>query len=388
MIKIALIGHDSRNDNLGVGALTVANVAIIRNIAHSLNQKIEMVILLGPSKRESCVPGDDISERVVRTVRKPWEVWRALRDCDLVVDIAGGDSFSDIYGFKRIYQILLPQYITHLIGVPLVVAPQTIGPFKKQLWHAAAKHSISRAAIVTTRDNKSTTYIKKMGLQRNVIDASDVALRLPYSKPKKSQFGPQKNIGLNVSGLLMAGGYSRKNMFGLKADYPQLVRDIISYFMTRVPECKVHLIGHVIAENGDSIEDDYDACLMLQRDFPEAIVAPAFKTPQEAKSYIAGLDFFMGARMHACIAAFSSGVPVVPMAYSRKFEGLFGTLGYPHTVDCTSQEKDVILRTIVNAYGERDKLAQTAREALKRGVQKLEEYDKALAKIIAQKSNK
>ena len=45
--------------------------------------------------------------------------------------------------------------------------------------------------------------------------------------------------------------------------------------------------------------------------------------------------------MHACIAAFSSGVPVVPVAYSRKFNGLFGTLNYPDFVDgkeATSQQ--------------------------------------------------
>ena len=41
---------------------------------------------------------------------------------------------------------------------------------------------------------------------------------------------------------------------------------------------------------------------------PGTVLAPRFSTPSEAKTYIAGLDFFMGARMHACIAAFSSGV--------------------------------------------------------------------------------
>jgi polysaccharide pyruvyl transferase WcaK-like protein len=54
-----------------------------------------------------------------------------------------------------------------------------------------------------------------------------------------------------------------------------------------------------------------------------------FKSPQEAKSYISGLDFLVAGRMHACIAAFSTGTPVVPIAYSRKFTGLFGTLDYP-----------------------------------------------------------
>ena len=67
----------------------------------------------------------------------------------------------------------------------------------------------------------------------------------------------------------------------------------------------------------------------------------------------------MGARMHACIAAFSSGVPVVPMAYSRKFEGLFGSLGYDRTVDCTADSAERSWR-ILAAYEARVALAAEA----------------------------
>lgn len=385
MIKIALIGHDSRNDNLGVGALTVANIAVIRQVAQTLGQDIEFVLLIGASDRKSCVTGPDIAERMVRPLRKPWSIWRAFRGCDLVVDIAGGDSFSDIYGGKRIYQILLPQYVGHVMGLPLVIAPQTIGPFKQAMWRALSKFSIHRAAVVTTRDRKSTEYIQEIGLRRDVIEASDVAMRLPYDKVARPQGGPMR-IGLNVSGLLMMGGYSGKNMFGLRSDYPRLVRDIITHFTTQVPDCEVHLVGHVIAEKRDAMEDDYAACLTLQREFPQTVLAPIFGTPQEAKSYIAGLDFFMGARMHACIAAFSSGVAVVPMAYSRKFEGLFGTLGYFHTVDCTAEENEVIMRKIAKAYENRAVLAQDAQDAFGRSLQRLEAYNEAISRLLARLS--
>ena len=97
------------------------------------------------------------------------------------------------------------------------------------------------------------------------------------------------------------------------------------------------------------------------------MVAPRFRTPSEAKTYIAGLDFFMGARMHACIAAFSSGVPVVPMAYSRKFAGLFGTLGYDHTVDCTTEPNEAILAKTAAAFEAAGALAAEAAAALETG---------------------
>jgi polysaccharide pyruvyl transferase WcaK-like protein len=108
----------------------------------------------------------------------------------------------------------------------------------------------------------------------------------------------------------------------------------------------------------------------MSKEVPSVTVAPAFTSPSEAKSYIAGMDFFMGARMHACIAAFSSGVPVVPMAYSRKFAGLFGTLGYDETVDCTTQSAQDILTHIFSAFERRSELERSLKLAFELGLKK------------------
>ena len=91
-----------------------------------------------------------------------------------------------------------------------------------------------------------------------------------------------------------------------------------------------------------AVEDDLTANKTLAEEFPGVIVAPRFEGPSEAKSYISGLDFFCGSRMHACIAAFSSGVPVLPIAYSRKFAGVFGSLGYDRIADAKTQTTEQI----------------------------------------------
>lgn len=381
MITVGLIGHDSRNANLGVGALTVANVEIIREVAARLGQEINITILMGGGDRASCVTGPDITERFVRPLRKPLDLYRAIRGCDVVIDIAGGDSFADIYGTKRIFQILLEKYMAHLAGKPLAIAPQTVGPFARPLWRRLSAFTIKRSAIVATRDAKSTAFLREMGISGDVIEASDVALRLPYDAPGPRPEGPPR-VGINVSGLLMGGGYTGKNMFGLTLDYAALIKEIITRFQAHADQPEVHLIGHVVPETRGGVEDDYQACLDLAADFPGVIVAPAFATPSEAKSYIAGLDFFMGARMHACIGAFSSGVPVVPMAYSRKFEGLFGTLGYDLTVDCTSDDADHILSRIFDAYETRAEIAARMGPILQAGLDKLKRYEQALEPFL------
>jgi len=73
---------------------------------------------------------------------------------------------------------------------------------------------------------------------------------------------------------------------------------------------------------------------------------------------------------------------VVPMAYSRKFAGLFGSLGYAETVDCTSQSAGEILTRIFDAYDRRSDLARTQKAALATGLERLGRYETALGDLM------
>src|SRR3546814_13677012 len=74
----------------------------------------------------------------------------------------------------------------------------------------------------------------------------------------------------------------------------------------------------------------------------------------EAKSYISSLDYLVAGRMHACIAAFSSGTPVMPVAYSRKFSGLFGTLGYDFLLPVRGMDTQAALDFLMEGLGKRE----------------------------------
>lgn len=386
MLKIALILHSASNDNLGVGALSVSEVAILRRIAAAQGIPVHITIIDGIAARPPYVTGADVTVRPSRPLRRPLDFFRAIRASDMVIDIGAGDSFADIYGRRRLTQMFVMKYLTHLARRPLVLAPQTFGPFQHRLSTWLARQSIRLSAITAARDDLSVACLRDIGITGAIIAASDVALRLPYDPPPaRAAGGPggPVRVGINVSGLLMSGGYTRDNMFGLKMDYPQLIRDLVQGFVAHPDGCEVHLVPHVIAWSGEGLEDDRTASLNLQKEFPAVTVAPAFASPSEAKSYIAGMDFFTGARMHACIAAFSSGVPVVPMAYSRKFAGLFGALGYNETVECTSQSAEEIKARILDAYARRADLAQAQTAALARGLDRLGRYETALGELMA-----
>lgn len=381
-LRICLIMHSTRSDNLGVGALTVSQVAILRQLAAEQGRALQITVLDWKDARTPYVTGPDI--RIIdldrRQMLSPFGYFATARRSDMVIDIGAGDSFADIYGTGRLNRMFWLKFLTHLARTPLVVAPQTIGPFTRPLSKFLAKLSLRLSAVVATRDAMSTRALADLGYKGAVVEASDVALRLPYDPPVPSGDAPPQ-VGINVSGLLMAGGYTGKNELGIALDYPALIRDLIRHFQGL--GAQVHLVPHVIVRTGRMVmEDDYRASEALAAEFPGTVLAPAFTSPSEAKSYIAALDFFMGARMHACIAAFSSGVPVIPMAYSRKFAGLFGSIGYTRTVDCTTEDGSAILAKITSAYQERAALQIEAEVALARGREKLSGYEDALRRLM------
>lgn len=372
------------SDNLGVGALTLSNAELLREAARRAGVSAQFLAMSWVDRREDYGTWPDIENLPFRTRHLPGPsgpLAEGLKRADIVFDIGGGDSFTDIYGPKRFLTVWGTKFHALRMGRPLVLSPQTLGPFESRWARLLARWSMNRARLVVTRDGPSTAFARQLGVRGPLLEATDVAMRLPYAAPPARTADGKVRVGLNVSGLLFNGGYTQSNQFGLKADYPALVRRIVQMFRDR-PEVELHLVGHVQSREIE-VEDDQRVGERLAAEFPGTIVAPVFTSPSEAKSYIAGMDFFVGARMHATIAAFSARVPVIPMAYSRKFAGVFGTLGYSHVADCKSDSAEEILARIARGYDGRAALSSEIDAALTRVDARLERYIDLAAEELA-----
>ncbi len=274
---------------------------------------------------------------------------------DCIFDVGAGDSFTDIYGKERFFNLLNSKRFFSLLGKKQILMPQTIGPFIKPKHEELAISVMKRMNAVISRDRQSYAYTTNYLEKERTAETIDLAFYLPYENTAIKN--NKTNIGINVSGLLWHHGYNESNRFNLKADYRLLTRSILEYFIS-LPKTEIHLVPHVVSNN-KHFEDDCMISEILQQKYPQLKIAPYFQNPIEAKSYISGLDFFIGARMHSCIAAYSSGIPVFPIAYSRKFNGLFSdTLGYQSMGDCVNQENEVILSNVVSAFKNKNQLKE------------------------------
>ena len=385
-LKIILANIPIRNANRGCVALSISSMYIIREILNKHHIKHEFFLpdsgFNNNGKHTYDIAGDLLEFQSCnyadwsnfKTSLKQLALWVLKRNeynenrnifkkADFIFDIGQGDSFADIYGKERFDMIDKIHKVARKTNTPYCILPQTMGPFKNEQIKAQAIESINKADLVMARDVQSLSFIKENCPDIVSDEYIDVAFFMPY---KKQIFSSDFiHVGINVSSLLWHGGYTQKNQFGLKCDYQQLIYDTLEFFLN-IPNVKIHLIGHVVSGESD-IENDYEVCYHLANKYAseKVVLAPLFLSPIFAKNYIAGMDFFTGARMHAAIAAFSSGVAVFPMAYSRKFNGLFeDTLSYPYMGDLVNQDLEAMLNGMKQAFEQRESLKQIISERM------------------------
>jgi polysaccharide pyruvyl transferase WcaK-like protein len=383
-LTIGLLWHSVSSNNLGVGALTESQIAICESAARRVGVDVDYFIFGTVGDCNYSPDGIRITQGADVPIKRMFlgntAYQKQLAQCDVVLDIGEGDSFADIYGIRRFLFLLLSKVAVLARHKTLILSPQTIGPFNNWFARQAAAAVMRRCDKVIARDSLSAAYLRSLDVTGNTEQAIDVAFRLPYTKPARPA-GAKVRVGVNVSGLLFSGGYEGGNQFGLTLDYPTLMRKLLAEW-TANPDLEVWLIPHVIAGAQITNDDDRAASDLLSREFPTAKRAPDFSSPGAVKSFISGMDFFTGGRMHACIAAFSSGVPVVPLAYSRKFNGLFESLKYPWIADGKTLTTDQALAVIFDGFGRRAELAKTQIVGNQLAITKLSHYENLIVKTF------
>ena len=301
---------------------------------------------------------------------------RAVIDADAVLDISAGDSFSDIYGLKRFEDVMAPKRAALAAGVPLILLPQTIGPFRSKYAAKQARKVLLRAKQVWTRDADSHEALKEL-LQADFDEAKhrqgvDMAFLLQPLQPENisrrveqwlsdSLNGKSGFIGVNVSGLIYNTPNESRRQFELAADY----RVVLSHFITETlskSDSRILLVPHVLVPNAR--ESDFDACEHLKSHFPQhyqdriEILPPSYNA-SELKWIIGQTRFFCGTRMHSTIAGLSSGVPTACLSYSMKTRGVFASCGMSkHAIELRANTSEEVLARLLQSWNERKAIQQ------------------------------
>ena len=171
--------------------------------------------------------------------------------------------------------------------------------------------------LITVRESLSYEGLWNAGIRDNVLLCSDPAFQLEMevcSLPVG--YGEKKSIGINVSPLAVKCG----NL--VMENY----KELICYILQNT-DYNVLLIPHVVKPE----TDDRQSLSMLLNQFADTgrITLIDDHNCMELKYIISQCRMFIGARTHATIAAYSTGVPTLVAGYSVKARGIakdiFGT---------------------------------------------------------------
>ena len=171
--------------------------------------------------------------------------------------------------------------------------------------------------LITARETISYQILKK--INPNTVLVADPAFVLEQTKLLLPEgFLEGNTVGINISPLIMDYGDGGLIMH----NYEQLIEYIIN-----ATDMNICLIPHVVwAENNDliPIEHLYEKYASSGR-----ICKVGDHNCMELKGFISRCRYFVGARTHATIAAYSTCVPTLVVGYSVKSKGiardLFGT---------------------------------------------------------------
>ncbi len=253
-------------------------------------------------------------------------------DNDLMIDMSG-ISFSDdrpVSGLVINCLWLAPAIAT---GIPWVKAAQAMGPFRKPWVRAVARLLLPRAAALIARGAVSEQFVRDLLPRASVHRLPDVAFALDPApdaavdealtsagvEPSEPYcvVGPSELLGRLMSGSAGPDAYARL--------MTRLVDELV-----RLSGHRVLLLPHARATTVTPRLDDLNVCermLGMCRERGSVRVLRGSFPTTVLKGVIARSEAAVGSRFHFMVAALSSGVPAMAVAWSHKYAEMMRMVG-------------------------------------------------------------
>ncbi len=266
----------------------------------------------------------------------------------------GGDTYSLEYG-RPVYYMVMDRFLQSC-GRSVVLWAASVGPFEADPKFAPEMFAHLRSlSAVFVRESDSYNYLRAHGVSENVHLMADPAFVMKPAAPSADKIGfalPEGAIGINLSPMV---AFYR----GLSPATVNL-KDWMTFCVSLV-KCAagynrpILLIPHV--SSADPGNDDFALLDAVCKAVAPEVQVPVQVLPEglnaaELKWIIARCAIFAGARTHSTIAALSSEVPTLSIAYSLKAKGInrdvYGHLDHCiHVADLTAENFTTGLRVLL-----------------------------------------
>lgn len=259
---------------------------------------------------------------------------RAFARADLVLACGGGyiyapgpgDGLSGWFGF-----MLAGCALAVLMGKPLVLLPQSIGPLHDAFQLRAARLIVRGARLTCVRERQSLALLRELGCAERVLLLPDMA------------FGADSAATAAARAVLQHAG-----CFTLDAPFYVGITALNwsgqSFTFQGQQAYEAALLGTIDALTAQAgavvlfaqccgpsqAEDDrvVAARLRARAAHPERVLLVRESLPPDTLQAAYGeMDYFIGTRMHSVILALNAGTPALAIGYLHKTRGVLDDLG-------------------------------------------------------------
>lgn len=238
-------------------------------------------------------------------------VWKALSSDSIALNV-GGDTYC--YNRNaRLVSYALNRFCSKR-NIPNIFWGCSI---EKNLIDEEMVEDLKRYSLIVTRESLSYNTLVTAGIPEEKIRLfPDSAFTLPIEEIELPPIFNTDVIGINLSPLVVN---PTQNGLIVKQNFEKL----IDYILENTG-CSIALIPHVYYDYSEG-RQDVETMQYFKDKYSTSERVYLFRQDMNCKQLkfiISNCRFFIGARTHATIAAYSSGIPTLVIGYSVKSKGI------------------------------------------------------------------
>jgi polysaccharide pyruvyl transferase WcaK-like protein len=250
----------------------------------------------------------------------------ALINADLVLALGGGylNAKADVASDLSIALLLLPMWIAERCDVPVVLAPQSYGPFPRPQQRAILRRVLGAARTVVARESISVARLSEAGLPlRNVTRGVDSA----FAFRGRSQRPWRDELGIEAGKRLVLITARRHLKPAQQEIYERAMAQAIRH-LVRNHQCSAVLVPQVTCAFQDDDDRLVNARIAEMADEPGLhLLDDDTIDHHDVFALYGAADLILGTRFHSVIFGLCSRVPCLAIEYDHKTRGIMNDLG-------------------------------------------------------------
>ncbi len=315
-------------------------------------------------------------------------------ESDMIVAVSGNQLFSSgKYGWP-LPIIGFPIYLAYSLHKPIIIFPQSIGPFKYKWEEKYIYYLYDKVNKLFIRDFVSLDLAKKIGIKQSKPQfMPDIAFTYPSIDSLEARnilekYGfstHNKNMGITI--LSKMPSYIDKNR--INHYYNELARTISD--LVSVLNYKVFVFNQVSGpteDENDLIGTQFVMSFLTETIREEIIVIEEKLNPSELKGCYGQMDLFLATRLHSGIFALDQRVPTLFIGYLDKTIGVLKSIDLDEFYfDLKELTTDKLTEKLIYMDKHRDRMISYIDEKMNAVSEKLGQFPEIIKETLPNEKN-